>query len=293
MSRANQLLQRNGRLLRLATYASVTVAITLIILKTVAWFMTGSVSLLASLIDSIMDAAASLINLLAVRYSLMPADKEHRFGHGKAEALAGLAQSVFIAGSATFVLVQGTEHLLNPQPLDAGNIGIGVMLFSIFLTLVLLRFQGHVIKRTNSSAIRADALHYRSDLLMNASVIVALVLANYGILQADAVFGIGVALIIGFGALQIGRDATHILMDHELSTDVREEALQLARAVPGVIDVHDLRTRQSGQQWFMQLHLELDGDLTLEVAHELGEEVRRAIEARFPQADVLVHKDPV
>lgn len=293
MSPADELLQSNGRLLRLATYASVSVAITLIILKTAAWFMTGSVSLLASLIDSIMDAAASLINLLAVRYSLMPADKEHRFGHGKAEALAGLAQSVFIAGSATFVLIQGTDHLLHPQPLDAGYVGIGVMLFSIFLTLVLLAFQGHVIKRTNSSAIRADALHYRSDVLMNASVIVALVLANYGILQADAVFGIGVALIIGFGAIQIGRDATHILMDHELPTDVRQEALQLARAVPGVIDVHDLRTRQSGQQWFMQLHLELDGDLTLEVAHELGEEVRRAIETRFPQADVLVHKDPV
>ncbi len=293
MNAPDPLLERNGRLLRLATYASVTVAITLIALKMIAWLMTGSVSLMASLIDSAMDAAASLINLLAVRYSLMPADKEHRFGHGKAEALAGLAQSVFIAGSAIFVLVQGAEHMLHPRPLESGGVGIGVMLFSIALTLVLLQFQGHVIKRTNSSAIRADALHYRSDLLMNASVIVALVLAQYGILQADAVFGIGVALIIAYGAVQIGRDATRILMDHELPTEVRKEALQLALAVPGVIDVHDLRTRESGQQWFMQLHLELPGELSLSDAHELGEQVRFAIERRFPQADVLVHKDPV
>src|SRR5690554_2939236 len=153
--------------------------------------------------------------------------------------------------------------------------------------------ENRVIRRTGSTAIRADALHYRSDLLMNASIIVALILAWYSLPGADALFGIGVALFIGFGALQIGRDAIQILMDHELPDEVRKEALELARAVPGVIDVHDLRTRQSGQQWFMQLHLELPGDLSLTDAHELGEQVRHTIIRRFPQADVLVHKDPV
>lgn len=290
---ATSLTQRNARLLRQATYASVAVAITLIVLKAVVWFMSGSVSLLASLIDSLMDAGASLINLIAVSYALTPADKGHRFGHGKAEALAGLAQSAFIAGSAVLVLLQGIDHLRNPRPVEAAWFGVAVMLLSIAATLLLLRFQRHVIQRTGSTAIRADALHYRSDLLMNTSIIAALVLAWYGLPGADALFGIGVALFIGFGALQIGRDAVQVLMDHELPDEVRREALALARAVPGVIDVHDLRTRQSGQQWFMQLHLELPGELPLTEAHELGEQVRHAIQQRFSQAEVLVHKDPV
>lgn len=285
--------QGNARLLRLATYASVLVAVILITLKAAVWYLSGSVSLLASLIDSLMDGGASLINLLAVSYALTPADKGHRFGHGKAEALAGLAQSIFISASALLVLWQGIEHLRHPVPLDAAWYGVAVMLLSIIATLILLRFQNHVIQRTGSTAIRADALHYRSDLLMNASIIIALVLAWYGITSADALFGIGVALFIGYGALQIGRDAVQILMDHELPDTVRTEALALARAVPGVVDVHDLRTRESGQQWFMQLHLELPGELSLNDAHELGEQVRHAILQRFPQAEVLVHKDPV
>lgn len=284
---------QNDRLLKLATYASVLVALLLIALKALVWYMSGSVSLLASLIDSLMDAGASLINLIAVAYALTPPDKGHRYGHGKAEALAGLAQSVFIAGSALLVLYQGIDRLRNPQPLDAAWYGVAVMLLSIIATLLLLRFQARVIRRTGSTAIRADALHYRSDLLMNGSIIVALLLAHYGIPGADALFGIAIALVIGFSAVRIGQDAVQILMDHELPDEVRKEALALARAVPGVIDVHDLRTRQSGQQWFMQLHLELPGDLPLSEAHELGEQVRLAIQKRYSRAEVLVHKDPV
>ncbi|MFA5678120.1 MAG: cation diffusion facilitator family transporter [Pseudomonas sp.] len=285
--------QHNDRLLRLATYASVAVAVILILLKAAVWFMSGSVSLLASLIDSLMDAGASLINLIAVAYALTPPDKGHRFGHGKAEALAGLAQSVFIAGSALVVLHQGIDHLRNPRPLDAAWYGVAVMLLSIVATLLLLRFQSHVIKRTGSTAISADSLHYRADLLMNGSIIAALLLAHYGLPGADALFGIAIALLIAFSAIQIGRHAIQILMDHELPDEVRLEALELARAVPGVIGVHDLRTRESGQQWFMQLHLEISGELSLNEAHEVGEQVSRAIEERFTQAEVLVHKDPV
>lgn len=285
--------QQNDRLLKLATYASVLVALLLITLKGVVWYLSGSVSLLASLIDSLMDAGASLINLIAVTYALTPPDRGHRYGHGKAEALAGLAQSVFIAGSALLVLYQGIDRLRHPQPLDAAWYGVAVMVLSIVATLLLLRFQTMVIRRTGSTAIRADALHYRSDLLMNASIIVALLLAHYGISGADALFGIAIALVIALSALRIGRDAVHILMDHELPDEVRKEALALARAVPGVIGVHDLRTRQSGQQWFMQLHLELPGSLSLSEAHALGEQVRLAIQERYAQAEILVHKDPV
>ena len=285
--------EQRARLLKLATYASVSVALLLILLKTSVWLMSGSVSLLASLIDSLMDAGASLINLFAVRYALKPADHDHRFGHGKAEALAGLAQAAFITGSAVLVLLQGIDRLLNPRALEAAWLGVAVMLFSIAATMGLLLIQRHVIRRTGSTAIKADALHYRSDLLLNASIIAALLLAHYGIGRADALFGLAIALYIGYGALRIGWDAVQILMDHELPDTVRNEALALARAVPGVVGVHDLRTRQSGQQWFMQMHVELPCDLSLAQAHELGEQVRLAIIERFPQAEVLVHKDPV
>ena len=284
--------EERARLLRLATRASVAVALILIVLKATVWISTGSVSLLAGLIDSLMDAAASIINLFAVGYALKPADKEHRFGHGKAEALAGLAQSAFITGSAVLVLLQGVNRLLNPEPLDTAWAGVAVMVFSIAATLGLLAIQKHVIARTNSTAVGADSLHYRSDLLLNLSIIVALLLAHFGIQQADALFGLGIALFIGYGAVRIGLDAIQILMDHELPDEVRAEALRIARSVPDVIDVHDLRTRQSGQHWFMQLHLELPATLTLADAHERGEQARLAIMARYPQADVLVHKDP-
>lgn len=284
--------EERARLLRLATRASVAVALILIALKATVWISTGSVSLLAGLIDSLMDAAASIINLFAVGYALKPADKEHRFGHGKAEALAGLAQSAFITGSAVLVLLQGVNRLLNPEPLDTAWAGVAVMVFSIAATLGLLAIQKHVIARTNSTAVGADSLHYRSDLLLNLSIIIALLLAHFGIQQADALFGLGIALFIGYGAVRIGLDAIQILMDHELPDEVRAEALRIARSVPDVIDVHDLRTRQSGQHWFMQLHLELPATLTLADAHERGEQARLAIMARYPQAEVLVHKDP-
>jgi len=284
--------EERARLLRLATRASVAVALILIVLKATVWISTSSVSLLAGLIDSLMDAAASIINLFAVGYALKPADKEHRFGHGKAEALAGLAQSAFITGSAVLVLLQGVNRLLNPEPLDTAWAGVAVMVFSIAATLGLLAIQKHVIARTNSTAVGADSLHYRSDLLLNLSIIIALLLAHFGIQQADALFGLGIALFIGYGAVRIGLDAIQILMDHELPDEVRAEALRIARSVPDVIDVHDLRTRQSGQHWFMQLHLELPATLALADAHERGEQARLAIMARYPQADVLVHKDP-
>ncbi|GAA6130797.1 cation diffusion facilitator family transporter [Halopseudomonas sabulinigri] len=281
-----------ARLLRLATRASVAVALVLIALKGGVWLASGSVSLLAGLIDSLMDAGASIINLFAVGYALKPADKEHRFGHGKAEALAGLAQAAFISGSALLVLLQGVDRLLHPQPLDAAWSGIAVMLFSIIATLGLLALQRHVIKRTGSTAIGADALHYRSDLLLNLSIIAALLLAQFGVQRADALFGLAIALFIAFGAVQIGRQAVQILMDRELPDGVRAHTLQLARSIPGVLDIHDLRTRESGQHWFMQLHLELPAELSLAQAHEIGEQVRLAIITHYPQAEVLVHKDP-
>jgi cation diffusion facilitator family transporter len=282
----------HSRLLRLATRASLAVAVTLIIAKSVAWWISGSVSLLAGLTDSLLDGAASFLNLLAVHYSLRPADDDHRYGHGKAEALSGMAQALFIAVSGVLIAVQAVERIQNPQPLGAPLVGMLVMIFSIVLTLALLGLQHKVVRATGSAAIRADSLHYRSDLLLNASILLALTLAWYGWQQLDAYFGLAIAVYILWSAVHIARETVSVLMDQELPSDVSAQMLELARGVPGVLGAHDLRTRISGTHWFVQLHLELPGSLTLSVAHGLCDQVADAIHQRYPKAEVLVHADP-
>lgn len=282
----------HSRLLRLATRASLAVAVSLIIAKSVAWWISGSVSLLAGLTDSLLDGAASFLNLLAVHYSLRPADDDHRYGHGKAEALSGMAQALFIAVSGVLIAFQAVERIQNPQPLGAPLVGMLVMIFSIVLTLALLGLQHKVVRETGSAAIRADSLHYRSDLLLNASILLALTLAWYGWQQLDAWFGLAIAVYILWSAVHIARETVSVLMDQELPSDVSAQMLELACGVPGVLGAHDLRTRISGTHWFVQLHLELPGSLTLSVAHGLCDQVADAIHQRYPRAEVLVHADP-
>jgi len=283
-----------ARLMRWATYASVSTALILILVKVVAWFITDSVSILATLLDSSLDVLASIVNLVAVRHALQPADKEHRFGHGKAEALAGMGQAMFIAGSAGFLLLQAVGRLVHPQELTAGlEVGIGVMIFSIIATLILLSFQKYVIKQTNSTAIKADALHYRTDLLVNASVIIALLLTFYGWGYFDALFGIGIALFILYSAWEIVKESIDLLMDHELPDEDREKIRQLVLNHPGTQGLHDLRTRRSGTRIFIQLHLELDSTLTLAAAHVIADDVENELESLFADAEVIIHEDPV
>ncbi|MBX8535498.1 cation diffusion facilitator family transporter [Pseudomonas cichorii] len=282
----------HARLLRLATRASLLVASTLIIAKGVAWWFSGSVSLLAGLTDSLLDGAASFLNLLAVHYALRPADEDHRYGHGKAEALSGMAQALFIAVSAGLIAFQAIQRIQHPEPLGAAGLGIAVMVLSLVLTLALLWLQHKVIKETGSAAIRADSLHYRSDLLLNFSILLALTLTLFGWQQLDAYFGLGIAVYILWSAFQIARETVSVLMDEELPTDVSQHMLELACGVPGVLGAHDLRTRISGNRWFVQLHLELPGSLTLSVAHALCDQVENAIHQQYPKAEVLVHADP-
>jgi len=240
-----------------------------------------------------MDVAASLVNLLAVHYSLQPPDREHRFGHGKAEPLAGLAQAAFIAGSSVLLLFEAGSRLFRPTPVQESAIGISVMLFSIVLTLGLVLFQRYVVRRTGSVAIGADALHYRSDLLMNASVIGALVLAsNFGFTLADPLFGIAIAFYILVGAWSVFSSSLQLLMDRELAEDDRARIKAIAMSHPAVISMHDLRTRSSGTHTFIQFHLEMDRDLTLFEAHAISDEVMTRVEAAFPNAEVLIHEDP-
>lgn len=283
----------HARLLRLATTASLAVAGLLITVKAIAWWFSGSVSLLAGLTDSVLDGAASLFNLLAVRYSLKPADDDHRYGHGKAESLAGITQALFIGASGILIGMQAIGRLKEPEPLGTPLLGIAVMIFSLIVTAGLLLLQRHVIQITGSAVIRADSLHYRSDLLLNTSILIALIAASYGWDQLDAIFGLGIALYILWSAIGIARDSLSVLMDQELPYEVSEHMLTLACSVPQVLGAHDLRTRISGSHWFVQLHLELPGEMTLSEAHRLCDEAEAAIMAEYPQAEVLVHADPL
>ena len=292
MTHTKKPLDRAG-LLKLASVASVITAGFLIVAKLAAWYVTGSVGLLASLVDSVMDSIASLINLFAIRYSLQPADKEHRFGHGKAEPLAGLAQAAFIAGSAIFLIFHAIDRLRLAQPLEQVGIGVGVMILAIVMTLILLAIQRYVIQKTDSTAIRADSLHYATDLLTNVSILLALYLTTLGWTWADPVFAIGVAIYIFYSAFHIGQDSFQQLMDRELPADILEKIHVTAMSHPEVTGIHEMRTRQSGHTRFVQLHLELDEDMSLKRAHQIADEVEAEIKAFLPSSEVLIHQDPV
>lgn len=284
---------RAHSLMRFATYASVTVAIVLIVIKAVALKFTGSVALLSSLIDSLLDLAASLINLVAVSHALEPADREHRFGHGKAESIAGLGQAAFITGSAVFLLFEAGDRLFDPSPVENGALGVGVMAVSIVMTFALVRFQRYVVRETESVAITADSLHYQSDLLMNAGVILALVLSTqFGWHALDPIFAIAIAIYILSAAWKIVRNSFDMLMDREFADADRERIREIALAHAEVRAMHDLRTRSSGTSSFIQLHLELDGEMTLMRAHDIADVVEAKIRAAFPRAEVIIHQDP-
>jgi ferrous-iron efflux pump FieF len=280
------------RLLHRATNLSVAVAVGLALAKTLAWLLTGSVAILASLVDSAMDASASLLTSAAVRYSLIPPDDEHRFGHGKSEALAGLAQALFICASAAFLVVHAVRRVLNPEPLTAVPIGIAVMGLSMAVTFGLVLFQRRVVHATHSHAVRGDSLHYASDLLTNFGTIAALSLSAIGYPKLDPVIAIAIASATVYGALRIGWDTFQVLMDRELPAELQQQIREIALAHAQVTGVHDMRTRQSGHAKLIQMHLEMDGQISLDDAHRVADDVERAIRAAIPGADVVIHQEP-
>ncbi|EOV9657531.1 CDF family cation-efflux transporter FieF [Cronobacter turicensis] len=281
-----------ARLVSRAALAATLVATLLLIIKIFAWWYTGSVSILAALVDSLVDIAASLTNLFVVRYSLQPADEEHTFGHGKAESLAALAQSMFISGSALFLFLTGIQHLIQPEPMRAPLVGIVVTMAALVTTLMLVTFQRWVVRKTRSQAVRADMLHYQSDVMMNTAILVALALAWYGLHRADALFALGIGVWILYSALRMGYEAVQSLLDRALPDDERQAIVDIIAAWPDVRGAHDLRTRQSGPTRFIQLHLEMEDNLPLVQAHLIAEQVEQAILFRFPGSDVIIHQDP-
>tara|TARA_A100001015_G_scaffold251531_1_gene290588 strand:- start:2296 stop:3240 length:945 start_codon:yes stop_codon:yes gene_type:complete len=291
-SAKNSVPAESASLIRWATYASVSVAVFLITVKLIAWGRSDSVSLLATLVDSVLDAFASIINLIAVRHALTPADKEHRFGHGKAEALAGLSQSLFIAGSSLFLLLEAAQAFVNPAEIKHAFSGIAVMAISIVATLGLVSFQHYVIKKTRSVAIRADALHYKSDILVNCAVILALWLSTMGLNIFDPIIGGLIACYILYSVWSIVSISLDQLMDRELSDEVRTKIKQLVLAHPQSSGIHDLRTRHSGTMTFIQFHLEIEDDLTLVQAHNVSDEIELELLKIYPDSEIIIHIDP-
>lgn len=284
--------QEYKKLVTVAAWSATIVASLLLIVKVIAWWVTGSVSLLASLIDSILDIAASTVNLIVLKYALQPADKEHTFGHGKAESLAALAQAMFISGSAIFLILNGVDRFFRPLELNQPEIGLYVTVFATAVTFGLVQFQKYVVRRTNSQAIAADSLHYQTDLYMNMAILLALGLSMYGFGQADAVFAIGIGVYILVSAAKMVYSAMQSLLDRQLPEEELTQIRFIATEVEGVQGMHQLRTRTSGPTRFIQLHLELDDDLRLIEAHRIADKVEAKLAEAFPGCDVIVHQDP-
>ena len=281
------------RLMRWASIASMSVATVLIVAKTAAWLITDSVSMLSSLIDSALDLVSSLITFAAIRMALAPADADHRFGHGKAEALAGVAQAGFIAASAGGLLLTVVDRFLHPRAVQAEFVGALVSAFAIVLTIGLMLFQGYVVRRTGSLAISADRAHYATDFVTNIAVGIGIWMSSrLNEPLIDLAVAVGVALYLGTGAWSIGRHSIDVLMDRELPAADRQKILDIVRRHPGVRSVHDLRTRSSGLHQFIQLHLVLHPNMSLGRAHVISDSVEATIREAFPQAEVIVHIDP-
>jgi ferrous-iron efflux pump FieF len=284
---------RNAKLMRSAAWVSVFVSIFLIAIKLAAYFLSHSVAVLASFADSGLDLLTSSLNLVAIRSALTPADEEHRFGHGKAEPLAGLAQGAFIAASALFLVVQSINRFIQPEPVAQGSVALAVMIVSLIAAIGIVIYQRRVVAQTGSIAIGADSMQFIGDIATTAGVIVALILsAGLKWEQADPAIALIVALALVWSAWGVFRQSYDQLMDRELADADREKIAAIVRANPEVRSLHDLRTRAAGVHTFIQFHIELDPKMNLLRAHEVSDAVERDVCAAFPHAEVIIHQDP-
>lgn len=278
---------------RLAATASLATAVLLTAAKLLAAIVSDSLAVLASMIDSLADIAGSAITFLAVRISQQPADHAHRYGHGKAESLSALAQASLVMGSALFVLVGAAERLASPQLIEPGTFPILVLVGAILVTIALVTFQRWVIQRTGSTAIAADRLHYTADFATNLLVLVTLLATTrLGLAWLDPLAAILVALYLAWHAFKIGKDAIDTLMDRELGPEERQRITDLVQAHPDVADCHDLRTRRAGNTVFIELHVELDPQMTVRRAHRVTDALEATLAAAFGEAEVILHQEP-
>ncbi len=282
-----------GALTARAAMASVTMATVLMAIKGYAAWRTGSVAMLGSLADTGLDLVASLMTLYGVRLAAQPADNEHRFGHGKAEALVALFQVAVIAASALAIGVRAIQRLMARQATADAEYGIGASIIAIVLTLGLLAYQRRVIAKTRSIAIGADHVHYQSDVLLNVAVIAALAIEQYaGIGGADAVFGIGIGGWLLWGALRASTKAIDQLMDKAWPEDKRRRFVEVASQFPELKSLHDMRTRTSGMTDFVQFHIAMDPMMTIADAHDVTDAIEARLAKEFPGTEILIHIDP-
>ena len=286
-------LAARARLTRSAAFASISMALVLAGLKLWAVWRTDSTAMLGSLADTTLDLVASVATLVGVWIAAQPADADHRFGHGKAEALSAMFQVVLISISAFGLAFRAVDQLIAGQRVSAADEGILVSAIAIAGTFALLAWQRHVIRKTGSLAIKTDNVHYKSDLALNLGVIVALTLDRYlGLAGADPLFGLAIALWLGWGAYRASWEAIDHLMDKEWPDERREQFLAAIARHPELKGVHDLRTRTSGAQDFVQFHAMVDGTMTVAEAHRVMDEIEERIEREFPGVEVLIHPDP-
>jgi ferrous-iron efflux pump FieF len=286
-------MNRDSSLTQSAAVLSICVAAILIVMKGIAWADSDSSSVLASFADSSLDIIVSLINFFAIRFAFAPADKEHPFGHGKAESLAALMQSAFIAGSAFVLLLHAGERLIHQQEVQSLGTATSVMAVSLVLTVLLVLYQRWVYSLTGSLAVKADSAHYVGDILANGAVIIALFAAQVGIIWLDPVVALLIVVTLLKSAYDIAKESLNMLMDHALDPEVTVKIKSLVKENKHILGCHDIKTRQSGNVQFIQLHLDFPADVPLHIAHDAGEWLVAELVREYPRSDVLIHHDPI
>lgn len=288
--------EAEGRLIRLrrvSVVASILVTSSLVVAKLVLWIQGDSVAVLSSLLDSTFDAISVALTAVSVFHAARPADHNHRFGHSKAEPLAAFAQSIFIAASAVFVAYESLDRFLHPAPVTHTREGVVLMVAASVALIALIAFQRYVLRRTDSLAIEADSLNYSGDLVLNAGVIGALVLAeHFDAAWIDPSFGLAIAGALIWNAIRIGARSHSVLMDEELDAEIREGIRTIAMQHPESLGIHDLRSRHSGDTMFVELHLELDGKMSLERAHDIATEIEERITVTYGRIQITIHQEP-
>ena len=282
-----------ARLVVMASLSSIMMALLLVMAKMLVWFFSNSITILASMTDSMMDLVTSVINYIAVRFAIKPPDEDHNYGHAKIEALAGLAQCAFISASAIFLLVSSINRYFNPVQLTNIDLGIYVTVLSLILTLFVVVFQTYVIKKTDSQIIAADRLHCQSDLYSNLAIIVSLLICSTGYEVADVIFALLITVYIAHGVYGIGVRSLNVLLDKKISNHLINDITSIMLATPGVLGLHEMRTRRVGNYIYIQVHMCIDRNISLEEAHAIASTAQKAVLCKYSQADILIHMDPV
>lgn len=293
MNKLNNNEENLKKLKTLATCASISVSVLLSLIKAGAAIATGSLSVLSSMIDSFTDVLSSTISFIAVKFANKPLTDHHRYGYGKAESVSALIQAAFIAGSGGFILYDGIIRFINPSPVTQTQIGLWIMAISIVLTIALISFQSVVVKITKSQAIEADSAHYTVDLLTNGAIIISLLVVRYLNWQwFDSATAVVISSYLLINAARIALNALEEITDHEVDNKIKQKIIDIVNSEAEIKGYHDFRTRVSGLRMFIEIHLEMEGSLTLDAAHDISDRVEEKITTAFPMAQIIVHQDP-